>query len=142
MLKKTIQDALVKVAHRIREKAIDEAPYITGALKKSITVDDSKPDEVIVWAGGGSAPYAPFVHEGTKPHIIRPKKKKALANKKAGILFGKKVNHPGNKPNQFLLRGAKKVVPEIDRLIGNDIAKAVSEGIKRQLKDIKIDIKI
>lgn len=131
--------ALLKVGERIRERAIDKAPYITGALKKSITLSLKK-DSVIVWAGGGGAPYAVYVHEGTKPHIIRPVKKKALASKNK--IFGKKVNHPGTKPNPFLLVAAKETSSEIDKLIGNDISKAVAENIKNQLRDIKIEIKL
>lgn len=140
-LDEAIQGALLKVAHRIRDRAIDEAPYVTGALKKSITVSESK-DKVVIWAGGGGAPYAPYVHEGTRPHVIKPKKKKALFDIKRGIFFGKRVNHPGQKPNPYLLRAAKKTAGDIDRLIGNDIAYAISETIKKQLKDIKIEIRL
>ena len=140
-LKKAIRQALGKVAERIRDRAIDEAPYKKGILKRSITVHDEFDNKVIISAGDGDAPYAPYVHEGTKPHLIKPKNKKALSWKGAKHPV-KSVKHPGSKPNPFLLRAAQKTAPEIDRLIGNDVAKAVVEDIKKQLKDIKIEIKI
>ncbi|MEE3705426.1 hypothetical protein V2I29_07545 [Campylobacter sp. CX2-8023-23] len=34
--------------------------------------------------------------------MIKVKKARALANKKSGVVFGKKVNHPGTKANAYL----------------------------------------
>lgn len=141
-LDNAIRAALLKVANRIREQAINEAPYKKGYLKKSISVHDEFKDSVIISAGDGHAPYAAFVHEGTRPHVIRPKDKKALADKKTGRFFGRKVQHPGTKPNPFMLRAAKKTAPEINRLIGGDVERAVSRSIQGQLKEIKIEIKL
>lgn len=147
-VKQAIRRALGKVAERIRDRAIDEAPYVKGRLKRSITVHDEFDDKVIISAGDGDAPYAPFVHEGTgryghfkRPYVIKPRNNKALSWK-GGKHPVKKVNHPGIKPNPFLLRAAKKTAPDIDRLIGGDVAKAAADNIKKQLKDIKIEIKL
>jgi len=49
-LKNAVRLALNKVAERIRDRAIDEAPYVKGVLKRSITVHDERPDMVIVSA--------------------------------------------------------------------------------------------
>jgi hypothetical protein len=47
--------------------------------------------------------YAWFVHEGTKPHVIRPRNKKALKFKVGGrTIIVSKVNHPGTKSRPFL----------------------------------------
>ena len=54
------------------------------------------------------APYSLYVHEGTRPHIIEVKNKKVLANKRTGEIFGKRVNHPGTKANQFFIRAIEK----------------------------------
>lgn len=140
-LKNAIRQALNKVAERIRDRAIDEAPYRKGILKRSITVHDERPDRVIVSAGDADAPYAPFVHEGTRPHLIKPKHKKALSWKGAKHPV-KRVKHPGIKPNPFLLRAAKKTASEIPRLIGKAATDAVAQDIKRQLNDIKITLKL
>ncbi len=114
-----IKKALLKVAHRIRDRAIDEAPYRTGALRKSITVHDEFEDKVIVSAGDGGAPYAPYVHEGSgifgrhkRRYEIRPKEKKALYRKGARHPV-KKVVQIGQKSKPFLLIAAKKTEPEV-----------------------------
>lgn len=53
------------------------------------------------------APQALWVHWGTKPHVIRPKNKKALRWAAGGkFAFAGKVNHPGNKADPWLVRAA------------------------------------
>lgn len=51
------------------------------------------------------AEYGAAVETGTRPHIIRPVRKKALANRRTGEFFGKIVHHPGTKANPFFTRG-------------------------------------
>lgn len=49
--------------------------------------------------------YAYFVDQGTRPHVIRPKRGKVLAfywNKVGADVVLKSVNHPGYKGNRFL----------------------------------------
>lgn len=50
------------------------------------------------------ADYGIYVHEGTRPHIIRVRTKKVLADKRTGDIFGTVVNHPGTRANPFLQR--------------------------------------
>lgn len=53
------------------------------------------------------AAHAVFVLFGTKPHVIRPKTKKVLRWASGGkFAFARKVNHPGNKPDDWLARAA------------------------------------
>jgi len=78
------------------------------------------------------APYARFVHEGTKPHVILPRIKRALAfawvkrgyaTSRSGRRYYKKVDfgnvvfrlvrHPGTKPRPFMAEIAEKSKPEI-----------------------------
>jgi HK97 gp10 family phage protein len=61
------------------------------------------------------SPYAIFVHEGTRPHIIRAVNKKVLANKRTGQIFGKIVHHPGSRANPFLQRAVDKNESFIDQ---------------------------
>jgi phage gpG-like protein len=68
----------------------------TGRLKMSYT---GTPNFGADWVEVGSnMEYASYHEEGTKPYVITPKTKKALAAKlSAGgwVVFGKRVNHPG-----------------------------------------------
>lgn len=68
------------------------------------------------------APYARFVHDGTRPHVIVPKNKKSLRWAGGGLFhFAKKVNHPGNRPDKWMDRAAAQAPlifkAEIERLI-------------------------
>ena len=63
-----------------------------------------------------TAEYALFVHEGTKPHVIRPRRQKALyfvspgrPPWRPGPVFTKLVHHPGTKPRPWLRMAALEV---------------------------------
>ncbi|MCR8679240.1 MULTISPECIES: HK97 gp10 family phage protein [Campylobacter] len=90
---------LFRVGTETANEAKTIAPYKTGNLKKDIKVISYSHKKVIV-GNTKLAPYAKFVHFGTKPHIIKAKNKKVLAAK--GKIFGKKVNHPGTKASPYL----------------------------------------
>lgn len=57
--------------------------------------------------------YAIYVHNGTIPHIITPRRHAYLKfnwRKKGKVIYAKSVNHPGTEANPFLLRALKKAV--------------------------------
>lgn len=66
--------------------------YQSGNLRSSITPDHGRDYAII----GTRVPYAAILHFGgqTRPHVIRPKNKKALSFN--GLVF-KQVNHKGSK---------------------------------------------
>lgn len=86
----------------------------TGALKASIgsRIVRSNPGyNVEVFAGGTpkTAQYVMPHHQGSRPHVIRPRNRRALKFQASGrTVFAKKVNHPGNRANPFLLRAAQQ----------------------------------
>lgn len=50
-------------------------------------------------------------HNGTRPHIIVPKKAKTLRFKSRGkIVYAKIVRHPGTRPNRYLTDSLRKVI--------------------------------
>lgn len=56
---------------------------------------------------GSDSPIAFIHHEGTKPHIIRPRTAKFLrfpanGGMGGGFVYAKVVHHPGTRPNRFL----------------------------------------
>lgn len=79
------------------------------------TIDRTKvyPTSVGVAARFGSkAPHAASVHDGARPHPIRARFARTLRfrNKGGVIVFPVAVNHPGNKPNPWLLRAAQRIL--------------------------------
>lgn len=86
------------------------APTRTHSLQRSISAD---------YLGGGhwtisaSSPHAKFVHEGTRPHLIRVRPGKGSMRfqwqRVGGVVFPVVVKHPGTAPNPFLTRAMHSV---------------------------------
>lgn len=74
--------------------------------------------------------YAIFVHEGTRPHTILPRFKKALYWAGAAHPV-KKVNHPGTKGRRFLQEIADRAKPEIDNFFLSAVNKINLEIARR-----------
>jgi len=80
----------------------------TGLLQASIV-------KRLEWRGvpvviiGTDVAYARWHHEGSDPHVIRPRARQALrfpasAPNGLAVVFAKRVNHPGTKGTKFLVR--------------------------------------
>jgi hypothetical protein len=53
----------------------------------------------------GLTTYLGFEHDGTAPHIIRPRRRKALRFVSGGrVVFARQVRHPGTQGSEFLTR--------------------------------------
>lgn len=87
----------------------------TGTLLTSIRVERGRGphgERADIVAGvPGITTYLGFHHDGTGPHIIRPRRRKALRFIAGGqVVFARKVNHPGSAGTRFLtdaLRAAR-----------------------------------
>lgn len=56
-------------------------------------------------AGGRLARYVMHEHDGTVPHIIRPRRRRALRFIAGGqVVFTRRVRHPGTRGSYFLTR--------------------------------------
>lgn len=112
----------------IRPMMVRNAPVDTSKLRQNINAKASGL-EGTVGPNMRVTPYAWFVHEGTRPHIIRVKRAKVLASKK-GIIFGPVVHHPGTKPNPFVERTADEAKEPVDRIFqksADDIVKKLAK---------------
>ena len=97
------------------------APRKTGNLGRSIHLGAVTPTRAETVA---SADYAIYVERGTRPHVIRPRNRKALrwaadsgsarlsGSPRTGgrVRFARRVQHPGSKAKPFMVPGAKKAV--------------------------------
>jgi len=75
------------------------------------------------------APHALFVHWGARPHVIKPKNKRALRWPSGGqFRFAKEVHHPGNKPDPWMARAAALAPTIFARRIQSLLAKEASNA--------------
>jgi hypothetical protein len=109
-----------------------------GQLERSIEgkLESSEPLIGSVSAGGDGAGYARAIHDGSglwgpkrERYPIVPVHRKALrwvgGNR---FMFAKKVMHPGVKPDPFLTNAVSTEIPNIQKLFGNAIEKALNGG--------------
>lgn len=90
-----------------------QGSYATGETALSIkvngpTIGRAGPEAVVV----SDTDHALFVHEGTEPHTIKPRRANQLVFfwRKAGrVVFRDKVRHPGTKANPFLVKALRAV---------------------------------
>lgn len=97
-----IQVSVMAVQRNVMREAPVNKSYAGGNLRQSVR---SRMLGVASGEVSVGAKYASHVEFGTRAHIILPRVKKALANKRTGQFFGKRVNHPGTKANPFFARG-------------------------------------
>lgn len=117
-----IHTAVGKTVLKVENEAKREAPVNRqsggGNLRQSIRGSITGTASGVVEVG---ANYAVPVHEGTRPHKIVARNKKALANKRTGQFFGRVVNHPGTAANPFLERAVENSQGDIDVYFENTI---------------------
>lgn len=102
----------IVVAEKVKEKAIEFCPKKTRNLSQHIVKRfRSHHGETQVLVGFENVPYGIWVHEGANPHTIVPKKGQYLVfqGRDGSTVFARSVNHPGNKPNRFLVRALDAV---------------------------------
>lgn len=102
----------------IANQARADVPVRTGALGRSVM---EMPQTVApfrvtggVQAGGGAedVDYAAAVHEGSRPHVIRPRRPGGVLRFEVGgqVLFRRSVRHPGMKARPFLRNAGERIV--------------------------------
>lgn len=106
----------------VMEEMRGQVPFRTGFLRESIGTAYS-PDGFVV---SPNAPYAPYVDQGTAPHVIFPARARALRFETGmGVpVFARRVKHPGSRGRFFIQRTSELVR---DRLVAafNDILERV-----------------
>lgn len=114
-----IRAGMLNVVETIEAHGVKEAPVETSDLVNSITSYLAGTTGVVKATAG----HASYVHEGTRPHVILPRDKKALYWPGAGHPV-KKVHHPGTKANPFFERAIRKANPQ----------RAFEEGLSNYLR--------
>lgn len=108
--------AVSRWQRRTATQARQDVPVKTGRLGQSIREGDVKTTGPYSAGGSVSANthYALYVHEGTRPHVIRPRRAKALRFVVGGrVVFAQRVNHPGTRARPFLRNAGVRVAGEM-----------------------------
>lgn len=93
-------------ARQVVNRAKILTPVDTGRLRSSIK-SNVNGDRATIET---NVSYAPYVHDGTRPHIIRPRRRPALRFRVGGqVVFARVVHHPGTRARPFLVRALREV---------------------------------
>lgn len=112
---------LAQVAFDTAQAQVDTHTQ-TGALARSLRLRSDGEGGWIIGHDQQHAPYAIFLHFGTKPHLIKPKDKKALRwpsgqGGKTGFVFAKWAKHPGYAGDAWLVKAADSAVRQFDAIV-------------------------
>ncbi|SHT27460.1 Uncharacterised protein [Mycobacteroides abscessus subsp. abscessus] len=103
---------MASLQRRIATQARVDAPVRTGNLGRQVNeghIGFTGP-RTVSGSVGNNARYAVYVHEGSRPHLIRPRNAKALRFQIGGrTVFAKLVHHPGTKARPFLRNAGMRV---------------------------------
>lgn len=83
----------------------------SGTLRKSINYRVVNRGGGLVATVGSNNRIALMHHNGTRPHIIRPRRAQTLRFYSHGrIVYSKLVHHPGTRPNRYLTDNLSRVM--------------------------------
>ena len=88
-------------------------PFKTGFLRKSFGIVTGRLFAKISPGTVYPVKYAKWVNDGTDPHVIRPRLKKALFWKGAAHPV-KGVQHPGTKPREYIQKIIQIAQPNVN----------------------------
>lgn len=86
------------------------APFDTGRMKASGGMNVRRTVSTSRGTVSYRTDYATIVHEGSRPHLIRPRRAKALRFRVGGrVVYAKRVRHPGTRSQPWLWRALRFV---------------------------------
>jgi len=111
-IEKNILRSMVRAGAQVVRKA---AAANANEMDKFIVIKASRRKsrgKIVMEVGPSKAKwYLKFKETGTKPHVIETGKKKVLSN--GEVIFGVKVQHPGQAANPFMRPALDQNVPKI-----------------------------
>lgn len=112
-IREAIEKSTLTIQRDARNNLKSNGSVKTGHLRRSVATRVSATEGEV---NTSNVKYARYVEEGTKPHVIKPRRKKYLYWEGAKHPV-KKVNHPGSKEKPFLIPAFKKEKPEFIKRI-------------------------
>ena len=118
---------LEELQDRIYEKAKIKLIKIkrTGTLLSSLD-KGGVGDFLYVLMGNPRAYYAPYVERGTRPHMIYPRRARALRFEVRGkTVFAKYVRHPGTEAKWIMRDSAEEALKEFRRILRRKVLELI-----------------
>lgn len=114
----------------VRSILKERTPVVTGRMKLSERYARTGFAEGVRLEWRAYTPYAKYVIDGTRPHIIRPVAARALHwySGDGRQHFAKVVHHPGNKPNPF----PKEVLDAVKDEVMQDLRDRVNAALRER----------
>jgi hypothetical protein len=103
---------MASLQRRVANQARADVPVDTGHLGQSIGEGQIRftGPRTVEGSVHALAKYAAPVHEGSRPHLIRPRNAQALRFQIGGrTVFAKLVRHPGTKARPFLRNAGLRI---------------------------------
>jgi HK97 gp10 family phage protein len=128
---KAIQKAMMPTAVGIvKQRALELVPRRTGKLAQKIESRIEQGGQQGIVAARGR--YAHLVHQGTKRHAIKHRKKKALRIRSGGLLFirAQVREHPGQRGQPFLTDALEDSRAQVEAVLGRDGEKFLREALE------------
>lgn len=83
----------------------------THALEQSISYRMLRNPDGVYIEVTASNHVALLHHEGSRPHVILPRRGRALRFKSGGmVVYARRVLHPGTRPNPYLVTALREVI--------------------------------
>ena len=130
--------AMMAAVTKVKTHARQNHKFIwrTGKLERAITgkvdagTSGALTGKVYINTGQAGAPYGPIVHEGSKPHIIKPKPGHKMLKWPTpnGFVWAKLVRHPGTKPDQFIYEAGEANKDAVQALFEKYTLRALKEA--------------
>ena len=116
-VQKVIKKAGFNIERNAKQNITNNGSVVTGHLRRGITTNVGNMEATVHTS---NIKYARGVEEGTRPHIIKAKNKKALYWKGAKHPV-KSVRHPGSRAKPFLIPAFEKekevLIKDLDKVI-------------------------
>lgn len=99
----------IEIGERVKLGAKRRVGVDTGNLRDHIVKRFGVRGGQIEVTVGAEVDYAVFHHEGTRPHVITPRKSDGVLafDVDGQRVFARRVHHPGTRPNRFLTDAAR-----------------------------------
>lgn len=126
VVQRSMAEAIDTISARVRTRM--DAHTKTGAMLRSLRIEKTGPMSYRISAGGQMAPYTKFVHDGTRPHVIKPRNKRMLRwpTGGAGFIFARQVNHPGYKGDPWF----DDITPQVKTIFNDTLARKLNQPLK------------